>query len=330
MFIPPDVSSDEQEIINQTCFMMHKFYCENDIEAVIDKMDNHIVWFGAAENEYAMEAETVIGIFRQFAGQVPKCNISEEQYHVLQIAPDAYLCSGRMWIATDPSTQISLRVHQRITMIFRRSNGIFRCCHIHISNPYTEMTEEDVGFPHKMAQQSYQYLQEQIDQQKKQIESQSAALQQMIYEDFLTGVYNRNKFMKVESTILYKDKNKMGIACVDLNGLKKRNDKFGHSAGDAMICSAADQLRQVFDGKVYRIGGDEFVVIDDTKEEAEFHAAVCAVQKGMEENGISCSIGISWRSENCSIREQVEEADRLMYQQKRKFYSSRENDRRNR
>ena len=163
-------SPEEKKVIELISFMVHKHYCANEIEAVIEYLDEDIVWIGAGDHEYAIGKE-VIDIFRKFAGQIPKCNISEEEYHVLTIAPEVYLCSGRMWIVTDSSTQISLRVHQRIAAIFRNIEGKLRCCHIHVSNPYDEMVEDDIGFPVKMAQQSYQYLQERVAEQKKRLQS---------------------------------------------------------------------------------------------------------------------------------------------------------------
>ena len=50
---------------------------------------------------------------------------------------------------------------------------------------------------------------------------------------------------------------------MDLNGLKRANDSFGHVAGDELIQAAADCMKNSFSehGKVYRVGGDEFVVI---------------------------------------------------------------------
>lgn len=324
------VTLEMQRIIELTKLMMRKHYCENDIEPIIQLMDEHIVWFGAGEHEYAVGRETVADIFRNFAGQVPKCNISDEEYHVLLIVPGVYLCSGRMWIETDSSTQISLRVHQRVTMIFRQIGDSFRCCHIHISNPYDDMVEDDIGFPVKMAQQSYQYLQEQIKAQKTLLSAQTIALERLSYEDALTGLYNRNKFNQVMDSASAMHQNQLGIACFDLNGLKEENDKRGHSAGDILICSAAEKLQQAFKGKVYRIGGDEFVVVEDVMMEDEFQEIIHMLQNEMEKNGISCSVGISWRSGCCSMKEQLEEADFRMYEQKRRFYSRKENDRRNR
>ena len=156
----------------------------------------------------------------------------------------------------------------------------------------------------------------------------------MSYEDALTGLYNRNKFHQVMDTLLScsGSGSGIGIACFDLNGLKKANDRYGHSTGDDLIRSAAKELQQIFQDKVYRIGGDEFVVMDDTTDENTFRSAVAAVEEGMAKNQISCSVGISWRpaQSGIHIQEQLEEADALMYQHKRDHYSKKEYDRRSR
>lgn len=325
---PQEMKRRKQSIMELNSFMVRKYYCDNDVNAVIDQMAEDIIWLGTGEHEFAVGRETVSGIFRQFVGLVPKCNISEEVYQVIQITPEAYLCSGRMWIATDASTQISLRVHQRITTVFRWTNDRPLCCHIHISNPYQEMTEEEIGFPTKMAQQSLQYLKEQIAAQKAQIEKQTDILRRLSYEDTLTGLYNRNKFDQVLAANDTGSSLRLGVACFDLNGLKIVNDQQGHSAGDSLIRNTADQLRTAFNGMAYRIGGDEFVVIDSSREEKEFRTAVDAVRAQMSQCGILCSVGISWRNLCCNAKAQFEEADQMMYEDKRRFYSNQSNDRR--
>ena len=112
-----------------TSYMMHMHYCENNIEALVSLFDEQFSWFGAGEEEHAVGTETVTQIFRQFAGKVPRCNITDEHYYVLRISPDAYLCTGLMWISTDPSTNVYLRVHQRVTMGFRWVDDRARCFH---------------------------------------------------------------------------------------------------------------------------------------------------------------------------------------------------------
>lgn len=316
----------EQAILRLASTMMHKHYCENDVDALLARMSDDILWIGAGEHEIGA-GQTVLDTFRRFTGQIPKCLITDETYRVLALSPDTYLCTGRMWIATDPTAGVALRVHQRVTLAFRWTEAGPMCCHIHISNPYSEMDAEDVGFPTKMARQSYQYLQEQLAAQKKQLEEQTLLLRRLSFEDALTGLHNRNKFNQVLQADRTGDHLRLGVACFDLNGLKQVNDQQGHSAGDAFICSAANQLRLVFPDKIYRIGGDEFVVMDDAPE-AEFLMGVRAVQAGMAKHKISCSVGVCWRQEGCSVQEQFDEADRRMYQAKRLFYSTKANDRR--
>lgn len=320
MATPQETQELLQKIRDLTRFMLQKHYCENDVEAVVSLFDEDLIWLGAGEDEWGRGGAAVTEIFRSFAGKIPPCNLSEEEYHVQAIAPDAYLCSGRVWITTDASTQISLRVHQRITAVFRRREGEFRCCHVHVSNPYDDM-RGDTGFPFQMALQSYRYLQEQVEAQKRQIATQTALLERLSYEDTLTGLFNRNKFNQVMTNLASDREGTLGIACFDLNGLKALNDTEGHHSGDELLCQAASVLRHFFPGTVYRTGGDEFVVIDSVSGEELFRSTVHAARQTLEEEGVSCSAGLSWRSTDRDAEAQYEEADRAMYQDKRRYYS---------
>ena len=77
----------------------------------------------------------------------------------------------------------------------------------------------------------------------------------------LTGLDNRNRYMELLEAGKENALKQVGGIYMDLNGLKRCNDCFGHAAGDALICRAADALNDVFPGEACRIGGDEFVVI---------------------------------------------------------------------
>ena len=151
----PSFDADERGAVALTSYLMHRHYCENDVDGILAWFDDRFLWLGTGEEEYASGTETVKAIFRQFAGKVPKCNISDEHYDAIAIAPGVFVCTGRLWIATDPSTNVYLRVHQRVAMVFRAVEGTLRCCHIHISNPYADMTVGDVGFPTRVARQTY-------------------------------------------------------------------------------------------------------------------------------------------------------------------------------
>ena len=68
-----------------TSYLLHKHYCENDEDALIEHFDEYFSWLGTGEQEYAVGYETVKDIFRKFSGKVIKCNISDECYGVCQV-----------------------------------------------------------------------------------------------------------------------------------------------------------------------------------------------------------------------------------------------------
>ncbi len=437
---------NRQTAIDLTRYIMHKHYCENDVEAIIELLDEPIIWFGAGEQEYATQYDTLVDTFRRFSGKVLPCVLTDESYDALEIAPNAYLCAGRVWISTAPSTGTYLKVHQRVTTIFRQVDNKIRCCHIHISNPYTEMMEGEEGFPSHMAAQSQKYFQQCMAEEKKLLDSQNAELasiydtvpcaiirlirqngsyrlltcnqaladilgktrreaesqdwskgypkdvdpddiplledalarlqkpedsfhvafrilkennkpihlsskismisqsphgqviqvsaynvtarvelesmlQRLSFEDSLTGLLNRNGFNRDIDYLRSEKIFQLGVACFDLNELKKTNDHLGHSSGDSLIQGAAAHIRSSFQEKAYRVGGDEFVVINTTMDESSFGRAVNEVCQNMKSSGISISEGVSWRCSNCNIDEQLEEADMSMYKKKKKYYN---------
>lgn len=89
--------------------------------------------------------------------------------------------------------------------------------------------------------------------------------------DGLTDVKNRRSFermMEDNNSQLRPDSHICLVMC-DLNNLKQVNDEFGHEKGDEYIRYAASALCDSFPiGSVYRVGGDEFIVmVENTSEE---------------------------------------------------------------
>ena len=83
---------------------------------------------------------------------------------------------------------------------------------------------------------------------KAKIDELTGCLNRRAYKDDLSGISLASEFV---------------YAALDVNGLKGVNDTLGHNAGDELIHGAAECMKQCFGsyGKVYRIGGDEFVSI---------------------------------------------------------------------
>lgn len=156
--------------------LMHLHYCENNIEGVISFFAPQFSWIGAGEEQYVAGHEEAVAFFRRFAGAIPKCIITDEQYDVVSLAEDTYLCSGMMWITTDPSTQMYLKVHQRVSFVFQSIGGELKCSHIHCSNPYMEMVEGEL-FPDKIGRQSYEYIQERLEHLEEETKQKNRQLE---------------------------------------------------------------------------------------------------------------------------------------------------------
>ena len=85
--------------------------------------------------------------------------------------------------------------------------------------------------------------------------------------DELTGIKNKNAFTEhvkeIDNEINNSDIDPVfGVVMCDINDLKRINDTRGHSFGDEAIQKACRMICEVFgESSVYRVGGDEFVVI---------------------------------------------------------------------
>lgn len=156
--------------------------------------------------------------------------------------------------------------------------------------------------------------------------------------DALTGLLNRRAY---EETIsLYKTVSPepdFVYVSMDLNELKRNNDEVGHEAGDELIKGSAQIMLDCFSpyGRVYRIGGDEFVALLNVKDtpleelQAKFDNAVSS-WKGELVPSLRISSGYVAMTENpeFTISQVVKTADARMYKAKAEFYSSKGVDRR--
>lgn len=161
---------------------------------------------------------------------------------------------------------------------------------------------------------------DQLEKSKEKIEMQKKRFEQLSYSDTLTMTYNRNKYNEEIEKYQGMDHFQVGIALFDLNGLKKINDEQGHRLGDMLIKNTAKHLCSLFENKIYRIGGDEFVVLDPDTTESQFYDDVRDVCKMMNDNNISISVGMTWAEHGKEFNEKIKEADRRMYEQKNAYY----------
>jgi diguanylate cyclase (GGDEF)-like protein len=155
----------------------------------------------------------------------------------------------------------------------------------------------------------------------------SKQLQELAYTDTLTGLGNRRAFetdLESEVSRALHQGDTMSVLTMDLDMLKALNDTAGHERGDAFLRTFAEavsqQLREV--GRVYRVGGDEFMAIlahtgvprfEEVRQELQ-KAIVKVQQSGFV--GSSASMGLAALSEVRSPGDLVRLSDQRMYQDK--------------
>lgn len=88
----------------------------------------------------------------------------------------------------------------------------------------------------------------------------------LAYKDDLTGLFNRNAYIRDLADLQKKKTKTLWFSIFDIDNFKTVNDTKGHLYGDEILILAAKRLLVVFGEKnhtVYRIGGDEFLVISE-------------------------------------------------------------------
>ncbi len=143
--------------------------------------------------------------------------------------------------------------------------------------------------------------------------------------DSLTGVSNRVTYKK--DLLIFDEKKPKEFSCIyiDVNELHLRNNKYGHAAGDEMLLYIANTLKEVFYGhKIYRMGGDEFLVFAQNTSQDDIKRGIDRLNKQLEPMDYHVAVGMSYRTHNMNTEEMVREAEIRMYESKAQYYQAKE------
>ena len=145
--------------------------------------------------------------------------------------------------------------------------------------------------------------------------------------DSLTGALNRVAYKKDVAVFDEEKPTKFNCVYIDVNELHLCNNKYGHAAGDEMLVYIANTLKEVFcDCKIYRMGGDEFLVFCQNYEHEEIKKAVEVVFDQLKPRNYHIAVGLSYREQNFNTEDMVKEAEVRMYEAKAKYYQNKEID----
>ncbi len=154
-------------------------------------------------------------------------------------------------------------------------------------------------------------------------------------QDALTGIGNRremdNVFRKYSNALPITGG--FCIISVDMDDLKRINDRYGHLEGDAALCEVAKILQEVVGkkGVAARIGGDEFLVCLRTNQQEVAEEYVASIKERIDAFNESkvkpwylhASVGYAFCRNMNSILLAMEQADKNMYEAKRIWKSTR-------
>lgn len=146
-----------------------------------------------------------------------------------------------------------------------------------------------------------------------------AQLERLSYYDSLTGVKNRNAYVQALQNPFTLP---LGVAYLDVNGMKEINSLRGHQDGDMVLKITAQMLSGSFPGaEIYRTGADEFIAICEGIRYDEFHNKVQQLKNLFAHHSdFHVSLGVSWANEAKSLRAVVAQADSSMFEDKKAFY----------
>lgn len=195
----------------------------------------------------------------------------------------------------------------------RKISGVFRWVSMEII-PSIEYTDDN--------QVLMLYIRDINDDYVKQLKQQKE-LEYYCNNDTLTGIWNRfhyNNFC--ENYARNVNKHEMAVIFADINALKYMNDTFGHAKGDEYLISFSKAITESF-GKnsCYRISGDEFVIILEYIEEAEFLRKAEEFYQYIQNQSIPmASLGYAWNNSPERVEELSNIAEAEMYKDKKKFH----------
>ena len=230
---------------------------------------------------------------------------------------------------------ITIGLRRKLTSLSKEFNDLESDVHNLISEIKEPMDVESI----ELSEENNEiYTKDQLVQLRGQIQNTQKEIKEYIiytkkqaYTDALSHIGNRTAYYERLKQINLDSQ--FAVIVFDINGLKYINDAYGHEYGDKAIVGAATIFRSIFDANdIFRIGGDEFVVILESKPREE-------VQKLFDNFGevakeynekeslpfdlyISRGIAFFDRKKDKSFTDVFNRADEEMYKRKKDFHKA--------
>ena len=138
---------------------------------------------------------------------------------------------------------------------------------------------------------------------------------QMSKMDPLTKLLNRQCYYR---DLEVSESKITAVASIDMNDLKGWNDNHGHAAGDRALMEVARCISEsgYKNRSVYRVGGDEFMILYFGAEEKDVRGDMFAMQKLLMDTPYECAFGYAMTDPEKTLENVIAKSDRLMYEKK--------------
>lgn len=198
-------------------------------------------------------------------------------------------------------------IHSLVSTPIRLKNVLY--AFIGVDNPDMEMIEEVTSFLYVIGR----FISFLIERRNMMTE-----FEYLSYHDSLTGALNWRAYSEFRGQ--WEAPHSVGAVYCELSGLTSANQSFGYAEGDKQIIKWAANLSQIFSGdSIFRIGGDEFVVISKDKSEMLFNSSVRFLEKIVSESNFQVSFGAVWSQTEKKLEPVIFEAEIQMHAKKRMF-----------
>ena len=243
----------------------------------------------------------VINMYEWWAGYSQNGNIAAEDMGAFSTLTKTGSLQKRF--AEDP-TPVNFRYRRKV-------NDEFRWVQLQIA-PSVEYSEEN--------QIMLLSLKDIHEEYTAQMRSREELIDNMS-RDALTNLYSRLKFNSDNEEFSKSDAPIFTCLYVDVNGLHELNNLLGHQKGDDMLRCVAETLTRYFpDERVYRIGGDEFVVTSTKLPKGTVELAIEKVRHDLRKEKYEISVGIESGACGKDIEKIVAAAELEMRNDKAAYY----------